>query len=164
MLRVGPHVSARVDTGFWAMRDLYDCCLASLQRFITWEQFVDAWQALLGEDYPRVRRAYEALPPEIALHTLTNTNDLHLEYLKQHWLFERSVGFWASCEIGLVKPRPDIYKFVIDKIGLHPSRILYFDDDPANCEMGRQMGLQTVQVTNPQVVVDTLDEFNVPLA
>lgn len=164
MLRVGPHVSARVDTGFWSMRDVYDCSLASIQRYVTWEQFVAAWQSLLGEDHPNVRQALQSLPPEIPLYTLTNTNDLHLEYLKTHWLYQRSKRFWASCEIGMVKPRPDVYKFVIEQIGEHPSRILYFDDDPANCDMGRQMGMQAIQVTNPAVVPDTLHELSVVLS
>jgi putative hydrolase of the HAD superfamily len=161
MLRVGPHVSARVDSGYWKMRDLFQCTLAPLQRYLSWEQFRDAWQSMLGEDYPDVRSALQSLPPDIPLFTITNTNDLHLEYLKRHWLFRRSRSFWASCEIGMVKPRPEIYEFIIRAIGLPPSQILYFDDDPANCQTGREMGLRTVQVIAPHVVPDTLHRLSV---
>jgi putative hydrolase of the HAD superfamily len=161
MLRIGPHVSARVDSGFWSMRDVYDCALASIHRYCSWEQFRDAWLSLLGEDFPEVREAYEALPAEIPLYTLTNTNDLHLEVLREHWLYGRSRTFWPSCEIRMAKPRPDVYTWVIKQISLHPSEILYFDDDAENCRIGQQMGMSAVQVTSPRVVPDTLRELSV---
>lgn len=145
------------------MRDVYDCTLASLHRYISWEQFCGAWQSLLGADYPGIREAYESLPAGVDLYTLTNTNDLHLQTLKKHWLCERSKAFWASCEIGMAKPHADVYKWAIEQTGLHPREILYFDDDPENCSIGRQMGMEVVQVTSPSVIPATLDELNSPV-
>ena len=56
------------------------------------------------------------------------------------WLDEFAVQIW-SCEHGVIKPDPSIYKVCLEALGCEPQRVLFFDDRPRNVEGARQAGM-----------------------
>jgi len=57
------------------------------------------------------------------------------------WLGEFAVQIW-SCEHGVIKPDPAIYRLCLDALGCGPQRALFFDDRPRNVEGARQAGME----------------------
>lgn len=153
-------VVERLYRGQWKLRDVHRRCGEPL-RSVGYAQFADAWKAVLGEDYASVRRAYEALPPGVRLYTLSNTHDLHLDCLRSHWLHELSAGFFASCEIGMQKPDPEIFQYALGRIGLAGPAVVFFDDSEANVLAAAELGIRAVHVTDPEIVPRTLGELGV---
>ncbi|HUI83570.1 MAG TPA: HAD family phosphatase [Candidatus Binatia bacterium] len=56
------------------------------------------------------------------------------------WLDEFEVRIW-SCEHGVIKPDPAIYRACLDALGCEPQRTLFFDDRPNNVEGARRVGM-----------------------
>ena len=158
LLVTAPQVVDRVYTGQWSMRDAYEHSREPLRSAVSYAQFTEAWMAMLGEDFPGVREAYEALPESVSLYTLSNTSDLHLERMRRHWLYELSVGFYASCEIGMQKPDAEIFHFALGRMGVPPTAVLFFDDNEENVLAAGRLGIRGVLVDHPQTVARTLRE------
>ena len=57
------------------------------------------------------------------------------------WLDEFEVQVW-SCEHGVIKPDPAIYRLCLDALGCESQRTLFFDDRPNNVEGARRAGMK----------------------
>ncbi|HKD83416.1 MAG TPA: HAD family phosphatase [Terriglobales bacterium] len=78
-----------------------------------------------------IRTAILSNIPHDLLHGVRTTFD---------WLDQFEVQIW-SCEHGIIKPAPAIYRLCLDALGCEPHRALFFDDRPANVEGARAVGM-----------------------
>jgi putative hydrolase of the HAD superfamily len=69
------------------------------------------------------------------------SHDLLAEVRKFTWLSEFEVKIW-SCELGIVKPDPAIYRACLDALGCRAERTLFFDDRANNVEAARDLGME----------------------
>ena len=114
------------------------------------ESFCTSWNAILV-DFPKHRLEFlKKLSEEgkFFLILLSNTNDLHIEWVKQNVAFFEEFkscfdAFYLSHEIGLRKPDPKIYEFVLQEHKLDPSESLFIDDTAENTEAAKKLGLHT---------------------
>ncbi len=53
-----------------------------------------------------------------------------------------------SCEVGMRKPQPEIYRHVTDLLGVQPEEALFLDDFAAMCEGARAVGMTAVLVAD----------------
>jgi putative hydrolase of the HAD superfamily len=60
-----------------------------------------------------------------------------------------------SCEWGVIKPQPEIYRRAIDELQIAPADALFIDDRPENIEGARAVGLRVELFT-------TWEEFSKP--
>lgn len=65
---------------------------------------------------------------------------LHLRRMPVYACFDGEV---VSCEEGVVKPEPEIYRLLIDRYRLDPAETLFIDDRPANLVAAREQGIDT---------------------
>ncbi|HBY63202.1 MAG TPA: putative metal-dependent hydrolase [Solibacterales bacterium] len=74
-----------------------------------------------------------------------------------HWDLRHYIerhGHWASafdyavfsCDVGHVKPEPEIYRLVLSGLGVEPGRALFFDDRPKNTEAAEALGMHAILV------------------
>jgi putative hydrolase of the HAD superfamily len=68
-------------------------------------------------------------------------HDLLAEVRKFSWLGEFEVKIW-SCELGILKPDPAIYRACLDALGCRAERTLFFDDRANNVEAARDLGME----------------------
>ncbi len=63
------------------------------------------------------------------------------------WQLERSFGqnIFQSSKIGLSKPDPKIYQYVLEKLQRKPKEVIFIDDKERNLEGARKVGLNTLQ-------------------
>ena len=65
-------------------------------------------------------------------------------YEKCTWI-ERFPARIFSCEVGMIKPEPGIYRACSDALGLVESKILFLDDRPENIEGALRAGMRAVR-------------------
>jgi putative hydrolase of the HAD superfamily len=111
----------------------------------TYEQFVHMWNSIFTED-PGVTQLMRRLRPRHRLTALTNTNALHLAHLRASLPSMSLLHDWvASCEVGLRKPDPAIYRLALERAGVEPQQAIYIDDRPELVEAGQRAGLSAIR-------------------
>ena len=123
--------------------------LEMLVEGITPQQVDEAWNALLL-DLPLQRvEMLKRLKSHYRLFLLSNSNQIHYENYMPG--FEEKFGFpmnnlfvklWFSHQMGMIKPDPDIYKYVLKDAGLNPAETLFIDDTLPNVEAARSLGIK----------------------
>ena len=60
------------------------------------------------------------------------------------WIRRFDVLVW-SCQVGVVKPDPAIYRHTLTELGTPPEETLFIDDKLANIEAARALGMQAIE-------------------
>jgi putative hydrolase of the HAD superfamily len=88
---------------------------------------------------PRV----EGLVGRVKLGLVSNTNALHAAYLKPLLpLLKRFDSVVMSCEVGHVKPEPEIYRLALEGVGCAPHEAAFFDDLQEFVDTSNALGLR----------------------
>jgi putative hydrolase of the HAD superfamily len=64
-----------------------------------------------------------------------------------------------SCEVGLRKPDPAIFRLTCDRLGVAPEVAVFLDDSRGHVEAARSIGLHGIVVTDPVTALAELDEL-----
>ncbi|WP_264566819.1 HAD family hydrolase [Flavobacterium sp. N3904] len=130
------------------------------------EDISKAWNAILL-DFPLYRLEFlQMLSKKYRLFLLSNTDAIHINTFEQktgttfysdfYQCFEK---VYFSFEIGMRKPNPEVFNFVLDQNGLQAKHTLFIDDKKENTDAALSLGLP---VWNLQVgeedVVDLFDK------
>lgn len=114
------------------------------------QALVKAWNAVF-RDFPQERLTFlEALAREnqYRLFLLSNTNELHINYIKQtlgREKFHRFTNAFEQCylsyELGMRKPDTAIFEWVLTQNHLQPSETLFVDDQQENTDAAESLGI-----------------------
>lgn len=96
---------------------------------------------------------------------LSNTNDLHFDYLKKSYpgiflLFEK---LFLSYEMHLRKPEDEIFQQVIKYYDILPSEIFFADDMEENVKAGRNNGISAHLFTCSSKLAEQLKDQKVQI-
>lgn len=125
------------------------------------EDFLDSWNSILLE-FPEYRFKFlQKLSKEkdYQLILLSNTNENHINYIKNNVPFYEDFkdcfdAFYLSHEIGMRKPNPDIFEFILEKHSLKPKNCLFIDDTAEHIATASRLGLHTwnIEPTREDVI------------
>lgn len=73
--------------------------------------------------------------------------------LSQHFDF-----LIESCQVGLIKPEPQIYKFVLETLKAQPNEVVFLDDFGSNLKPARDMGMVTILVRDTDTALRELEK------
>lgn len=73
--------------------------------------------------------------------------------LSQHFDF-----LIESCQVGMIKPEPQIYKFVLETLKAKPNEIVFLDDFGSNLKPARDMGMVTILVRDTDTALRELEK------
>ncbi|XP_059129422.1 bifunctional epoxide hydrolase 2 [Peromyscus eremicus] len=73
--------------------------------------------------------------------------------LSQHFDF-----LIESCQVGMIKPEPQIYKFVLETLKAKPNEIVFLDDFGSNLKPARDMGMVTILVRDTDAALRELEK------
>lgn len=89
---------------------------------------------------------------------LSNNNVIHWPRLRDEFSMGRFFDrCFISCEIGLVKPDPEVFRYVRRELGVPAGRILFIDDNPECTEAAAGEGLATATARGIEAVRQALD-------
>ncbi|AUC86595.1 haloacid dehalogenase [Polaribacter sp. ALD11] len=115
------------------------------------EKLIAAWNSILL-DFPEKRLKFIqdlAESKKYRLFLLSNTNDLHISWIKNDWGMELFDAFkvcfeqfYLSHEVNFRKPNNNIYEFVLKSNNLIAEETLFIDDTKENTEAAKSLGIQ----------------------
>ncbi|WP_347050005.1 HAD family hydrolase [Flavobacterium olei] len=129
------------------------------------EEILKAWNTVLA-DFPLYRLEFlQELSKKYRLFLLSNTDSIHIKTFEEksgpsfyqdfYNCFEK---VYFSFDLGMRKPDPKIYQYLIDKHNLVPENTLFVDDKKENTDSAAALG---IKVWNLQVgKEDVVDLFN----
>ncbi|MFA6949737.1 MAG: HAD family phosphatase [Lentimicrobiaceae bacterium] len=129
--------------------------ISLLKDGVTEEEVIHAWNAMLL-DFPQERVSLlKRLKKDYKLYLLSNSNLIHYDYYTRTFLdrygFELSTLFekeWYSFNLGMIKPDPEIFSFVLTDGELNPSETFFIDDTLVNVEAASRFGIRTYHLTS----------------
>jgi putative hydrolase of the HAD superfamily len=126
------------------------------------EQIRDAWNAMLLNFPPERISWLQEIAKRYRIFLFSNTNQVHYDAFIEQFrkdtglpelnsLFEKA---YYSHELGLRKPHPDAFRYILKEQGLVAAETLFIDDTSKNIEGAKEAGLQTIHLVAPQTVLD----------
>jgi glucose-1-phosphatase len=149
-----------------ATNNLYEQGLISTASFIKFYKYISTnitdeeikytWNFII-KDFPTHRLEFiKTLSEEkkFRLILLSNTNELHINYVKDHIEFYEDFkncfdAFYLSHEINLRKPNPEIFEFVLEQNNLLAKECLFIDDTKEHIKAASLLGMHVWNI-NPK--------------
>lgn len=127
---------------------------------LTRKQFLDTWNSWVKSPYPNTEDALKSLAKNYTLACLSNTNESHWAYLKSLINLEKHLEYtFASHKINAAKPDAKSYKIPIQKMGVKPKDVWFFDDTMINVISAERLGMTAFHVDRNVGVIPTLKEL-----
>jgi putative hydrolase of the HAD superfamily len=106
-------------------------------------QIAEAWNAILIGVIPGRVAFLSELKQHFNLALLSNTNDLHYEYIYAECVpvYAEMQQCFFSCKMGMRKPNSDIFENTLATLGWKKEETLFVEDSPPNLEGARKIGL-----------------------
>jgi putative hydrolase of the HAD superfamily len=130
------------------------------------KEILVAWNAILL-DFPLYRLEFlQMLSKKYRLFLLSNTDPIHIETFEQ----KTGVSFYSdfyqcfekvyfSFEVGIRKPSPEIFNYIINNHELSPKRTLFIDDKKENTDAAHALGLEVWNLkVGKEDIVDLFDK------
>ncbi len=138
---------------------------ASLQSFLKRpvldSQLDVAWNAMLLSIAKEKYALLQSLKNEYHTLLLSNTNNIHL--MEVNRTVEKDTGYpsmdfffhkaYYSHLMKMRKPEPEIFLHVLNENNLKPTETLFLDDNLENIKSASSLGIQTIHITSPQMVL-----------
>jgi FMN phosphatase YigB (HAD superfamily) len=148
------------DTGRLSPQEFAARFCASIGLRMPYSEFAEIWCDIFAE-----QREATGLLDEIGKHAdlmlLSNTDPLHLDYVRSHYGFLAKFGrLVLSYEVGHAKPARQIFERAIG-LCAPGSRLIYFDDVAEFVSTARACGLPAEQFIDAGRLRRDLEEFGV---
>lgn len=78
----------------------------------------------------------------------TNTIDSHYYYLLNQGIYEIFDEVYASNLMGISKPNPDFYRYILKKEGIKPENTVFVDDIEENIISAQKIGINCILFTD----------------
>lgn len=149
-----------LETGKIEAATFYDELNQFLQTNFTHEQLATAWNAMLLDWPLRRLQILQQLQNQFDLFLLSNTNSIHeaafTQSLQQtHGIPSIALYFdkaYFSHRLGLRKPDPKAFQYILDTHGLSPAATLFIDDSVQHIEAAQSLGIQTIHLSNGMTI------------
>jgi putative hydrolase of the HAD superfamily len=120
------------------------------------------WNAMLVNIPLEKLQLLETLKKTHNVFLLSNTSNIHVNYINdilikrvtQNSLDDFFHHSFYSYRMKMRKPDAEIFQQVLDEAKLIPNETLFLDDNQANVEGASKLGINTVHVVNPNMILD----------
>ena len=80
---------------------------------------------------------------------------------QKHEFFDLFDDMVISGEVGHIKPEPEIFHILLEKIGKPAKECLFIDDALANIQQAQKLGFATIHFQSPQQLETSLRDFDI---
>ncbi len=124
-------------------------------RNVSDEQIEAAWLAIVERVNLDKLMYLEKLRKKYRLYLLSNINPHVFEWAESSHFTELGKplhdyfdGMFASYQLKMTKPSPEIFRYVVSQTGIVPEETLFVDDGARNVETARSLGFRVYQPEN----------------
>ena len=121
------------------------------------QAYHEHWKDSIGEAYWETVKIMEKLKQAgYSLYGLSNWSAETFPSIREKFnFFDLLDDMVISGEVGHVKPHPEIFQILLDKIGRPAPECLFIDDSLPNIEQANTMGFKTIHfITSEQLKID----------
>ncbi len=154
----------KLERGEVSEADFYTAIKKRITTGVTEAEIEAACNALILDFRIQSLEFLEELTATYKLYLLSNTNSIHVKFFKE--LFTSQTGkpsldiyftkAWYSNEIGLRKPGPEIFEFILQEENLNAAETLFIDDTLDNIKTAQKLGFKTHHLL-PTERIESLD-------
>ena len=136
--------------------------LAEVGSNIDQDIFKDSFKAWPKGLFAGALELVSAVKPEYHRAVLSNTNAAHWPRLMgEMGLAGKFHSYYASHQVGFVKPDAAIYHHVIDSLNVSPEQILFIDDNQINIDTAYALGMKAHLVKGIGQAWQVLEKYGV---
>jgi 2-haloacid dehalogenase len=127
------------------------------------QAYQDHWVDSLGDSLDgTVEILKELKQAGFPLYGLSNWSAETFPHAREkHDFFDLLDDMVISGEVGHVKPHPEIFQILLDRIGRPANECLFIDDALANIEQAQKMGFVTIHFQSSEQLRDVLQELEI---
>ncbi len=151
-------INDQVDLGHGTQEDFWDHVLESLGLSDEYRPILrDFYESELYID-PRMLEAVRDYRKRYRTGLLSNyTCDLRGR-LETHWSVDGAFDeIIISCEVGIIKPDPAIYRLMLERLGCRAEESVFVDDKQVNIDGAAALGMKTVLFNSVEQGLADLD-------
>jgi len=125
------------------------------------EAYHDNWKVSIGVSYTDTVEIMKQLKGKgYPLYGLSNWSAETFPYAREKYnFFELLDDMIISGHVGYVKPEPEIYQIVLEKIGKPAQECLFIDDSLPNIIQANTMDFRTIHYTSAKQLKDELNQL-----
>jgi epoxide hydrolase-like predicted phosphatase len=163
-------VYIRFEKGEMSPAEFRQMLRTGLDNHATDQQLDRAWNLILGQVPPHRVKFLEDIRSKYRTFLLSNTNSIHYDRYQDQ--FRKTYGYsslddlfekaYYSFHLGLYKPDPAIFEYVLKNSGLDPSETLFVDDYLTNIEAAKALGLKVLHLEEGMEVVEEIPKKRAP--
>ncbi len=111
------------------------------------DDLIGVWQKMFTVNQTGYGMFREAIARGLPVYTLSNIAEHHIEAIERNWpdFFDGATGLFLSYQVGARKPNAEIYRHMLDDLGVKGEQCLFLDDLTKNVEAARAAGIQAHQ-------------------
>lgn len=122
----------------------------------------EGWNTMLHSDIPGTVEILNQLSKTYKIYGLTNWSAEKIKHAYERFdFFKHFTGIVVSGEEKLVKPDHKIYELLTQRFNIKAAESLFIDDNLANVEAARELGIHAIQFSDPQSLREELKYFSV---
>ncbi len=134
-----------------------------LKLKIDFDTFANIWNDIFWLNH-EVADLLKALKGKYRLAAITNTTELHFRYWTDNFPVLKLIEvFFASHEVGLRKPDPELFKLVLKRLGAQPQEVVFVDDMEENAKAAKELGIRTVHYGSSNQLEEELKSLGVKI-
>ncbi len=136
---------------------------AELELKLDFARFCPIWEDIFTEN-SAVSRIIASLQNGYRLFLLSNTNELHFEYIyRKYAVMKLFAEYILSYKVGHMKPDPHIFEQALKLAGVPANEIIYVDDIHKYAEVAKEMGICGVHFTSASKLEQELNSYGIKL-
>ena len=129
---------------------------------LTYEQFIQAWNAALLPETLQPDSLWAGLAQKYRLSLLSNTDPIHVAHMESTFTFFKCFPVRIySCVVGSSKPNPVIYQDALRATKVKANEAVYIDDLEENVAAAKSLGMIGVHCAIPANLVESLKSVGV---
>jgi 2-haloacid dehalogenase len=127
------------------------------------QAYQDNWIDSIGAAYSGTVEILKKLKQAgYPLYGLSNWSAETFPFAREKYdFFDLFDDFVISGEVGHVKPDPEIFQIILEKIGKPAGECLFIDDAISNIDQAQKMGFETIHFQSPEQLAAALRELRV---
>jgi len=150
-----------ITTGRISPKEFYRRCKRQLKIDLDYSTFCRYWNDIFWRN-PSMECFLLQMKKRYPLYLISNTNRLHFEYIRnQYPILQHFKRTFPSHVVGVRKPDPEIYRYVLRKIKKRPEETVYIDDVSSFVRGARQVGMNAIRFRNKKQLIKDLKVFGV---
>jgi len=156
----------KLERGELSNAEFYAAIKKRLRTEVNEEEIEAACNALILDFRIKSLEFLEKLAATHKLYLLSNTNSIHVQFFKKRFTTQTGKSSldayftkaWYSNEIGMRKPGPEIFEFILQEEKLKAAETLFIDDTLDNIETAQKLGFKTHHLL-PTERIESLDSL-----